>query len=185
MLEFEPILSNFCFSFDIPLQFWGSVSFWYGPGSVSWNNGSGFGSCLESYLNSRKYQLFFTSFSIRNIFLHKMICDILMILVDSCGNFGWFFATQIWIWIRLIKWKGSNWIRTLNTVFQVRGIGTRIPANCVTKSGSVCVFPFRYFHFKVQVHLQGIQTKIRNNALISVKLLKIKKQHSKLTNESL
>jgi len=27
---------------------------------------------------------------------------------------------------------------------QVGGIGTRIPANCVTNSGDVCVFPFRY-----------------------------------------
>ena len=78
--------------------------------SVSWYNGSG--SCSESDLKSRKYQ-FKKKFYKKNISPKKIICfviygvnylcplnisliflkkkfDILMILVDFCGNFPWF-----------------------------------------------------------------------------------------------
>ena len=54
----------------------GSVSFWYGFGSVSWNNGSG--SCSESDLISRIYQvLFFLLFFLFQIYFSKKLSVLL------------------------------------------------------------------------------------------------------------
>ena len=87
------ITNTFC-------QCFGSVSFWYGSGS-----------CTISDLQSGKYQLlflqnmiYFVSYGV-NIYVSKhkfnrfeKMYEILMILVDFCGNFhdfGWIFATRI------------------------------------------------------------------------------------------
>ena len=101
-----------------------------------WIRIPGSGSYSESFLKSRKYQLFFLSkiyFSkkwsillfmgkyLTLLFLNKMY-DIYS--YDFCGNFrdfSWFFATWIRIWIRFMeadpdpKWNGSKRIRIRNT----------------------------------------------------------------------